>query len=167
MTNIWVIASQRFKSLVQDIDDLPNVNVSEHFSRILQHVPVDQVHKARHAVAKSQPDFLMVIGGGSAIGLAKAVALKHPMPIWAVPTTYSGSEMTNIYGISSGETKEVDRHSDVLPKTVFYDPELTISLPPILQHKVRSTPWRILLRLCTARKTIPLPIRIHSREYEP
>ena len=135
VTNIWIIASQRFEALVQDVDALPGVNVTEHFSRILQHVPVDQVQKARHAVAKSRPDILMPIGGGSAIGLAKAVALRHPLPIWAVPTTYSGSEMTNIYGISTGDTKDVGRHADALPKMAFYDPELSLSLPPFVAAK--------------------------------
>ena len=129
VTKIWMIASQRFESLVEDINELSGVEVTEHFSRVLQHVPVDQVQKARHAVAKSRPDILMPIGGGSAIGLAKAVALKHKLPIWAVPTTYSGSEMTPIYGISAGGKKEVGRHSDVLSNRVIYDPDLSLSLP--------------------------------------
>lgn len=129
ISKIWIIASLRFESLVGEINDLTGVEVKEHFSRVLQHVPVDQVQKSRHAVAKSQPDILMPIGGGSAIGLAKAIALKHPLPIWAVPTTYSGSEMTQIYGISNGEKKEVGRHSDVIPSKVFYDPALSLSLP--------------------------------------
>jgi alcohol dehydrogenase class IV len=127
--NLWVIASHRFDSLVQQIDELKSVNVLEHFSRVLQHVPHDQVQKARHAVAKSNPDIILAIGGGSAIGLAKAVALKHQIPIWAVPTTYSGSEMTNIYGISSGKEKSVGRSDQVIPGIVFYDPQLSVTLP--------------------------------------
>jgi len=80
-------------------------------------------------VAKLQPDILLAIGGGSAIGLAKAVALKHPLPLWVAPTTYSGSEMTNVYGISSNGKKLVDQHPNVLPHKVFYDYELSKSMP--------------------------------------
>jgi len=125
----WIIASRRFKPLVDAVNNLKNVQVLEHFSRVLQHVPADQVQKARHSVAKSGADIIIAIGGGSAIGLAKAVALKHPLPIWAVPTTYSGSEMTDIYGILSAGGKEVGRDSIVVPGKVFYDPELSLSLP--------------------------------------
>ena len=125
----WVIASRRFNSVVQAADSLDNFFILEHFSRVLQYVPADQVQKARHSVAKSGANIIMAIGGGSAIGLAKAVALKHPLPIWAVPTTYSGSEMTNIYGISSAGIKEVGRDLNVVPEKVFYDPELSLTLP--------------------------------------
>lgn len=128
ITRLWVIASHRFDYLVERVDDLPNVKVLEHFSRVLQHIPEDQVQKARHAVAKSEADIIIAIGGGSAIGLAKAVALKHPLPIWAVPTTYSGSEMTNIYGITSAGKKIVGRDSRVVPEKVFYDHELSLTL---------------------------------------
>ena len=50
-------------------------------------------------------DCCIAIGGGSTIGFGKAVALTSGLPVIAVPTTYSGSEMTTIWGISEGETK--------------------------------------------------------------
>jgi maleylacetate reductase len=127
--SVWVIASHRHDALIQQLAEIKSLNILEHFSRVLQHVPQDQVQKARHTVAKLQPDIIIAIGGGSAIGLAKAVALKHPIPIWAVPTTYSGSEMTDIYGISSADKKMVGRDPKVTPKKVFYDPSLSLSLP--------------------------------------
>lgn len=129
ITSAWIIASHRCDSLVQGVIDLPGISVLEHFSRVLPHVPEDQVQKARHAVAKSKPDIIIAIGGGSAIGLAKAVALKHPLPIWAVPTTYSGSEMTNIYGITSAGKKQVGRDTRAVPEKVIYDPELSSTQP--------------------------------------
>lgn len=134
-TQFWVVASSRLKVQVEELSRLEGVQISEHFSRVIQHVPGDQVQKSRHSVAKLQPDILLAIGGGSAIGLAKAVALKHPIPIWAVPTTYSGSEMTNIYGISAGGEKEVGRSRNVLPENVFYDPALSKNLPLDLATK--------------------------------
>jgi maleylacetate reductase len=68
-------------------------------------------------------------GGGSAIGLAKAVALDHSLPIVAIPTTYSGSEMTPIWGMTSGRRKQTGRFPGVAPAVVLYDPALTVSLP--------------------------------------
>lgn len=72
---------------------------------------------------------ILAIGGGSAVGLAKGMVLEHPIPIWSVTTTYSGSEVTNIYGISSDGKKDVGRADIVMPEKVFYDPALSISLP--------------------------------------
>jgi alcohol dehydrogenase class IV len=66
---------------------------------------------------------------GSAIGLAKAIALELGLPIVAVPTTYAGSEMTQIWGITEGGEKRTGRDPRVLPRTVIYDPALTLSLP--------------------------------------
>jgi maleylacetate reductase len=69
------------------------------------------------------------MGGGSATGLAKAVALEHGTPIVAVPTTYAGSEVTPIYGLTGPEGKRTGRDPRALPRTVVYDPALTVGLP--------------------------------------
>jgi maleylacetate reductase len=69
------------------------------------------------------------VGGGSTIGLGKAIALESSLPILAIPTTYAGSEMTPIYGLTEAGVKKTGRDRKVLPKTVIYDPELTLSLP--------------------------------------
>jgi len=68
-------------------------------------------------------------GGGAAIGLAKIVARDLGLPIIAVPTTYSGSEATPIWGLSDGERKLTGKDVKVLPRTVLYDPDLTLALP--------------------------------------
>ena len=96
------------------------------------HVPIERVRDAVREVDRVQADALLAIGGGSAVGLAKAVALERPIPIAAVPTTYSGSEMTNVWGITEGRTKRTGRDPRVAPRVVIYDPELTVSLPPEL-----------------------------------
>jgi maleylacetate reductase len=75
-------------------------------------------------------DGTVALGGGSAIGLAKAVALELGLPILAVPTTYSGSEMTPIWGLTEGGIKKTGRDPRVLPRTVIYDPALILNLPP-------------------------------------
>lgn len=93
------------------------------------HVPVNRVDHAIAMVDRTNPDVLLAIGGGSAIGLAKAVALQRRLPIAAIPTTYSGSEMTGIWGVTTEEGKQTGRDLNVAPRLVFYDPELTLSLP--------------------------------------
>jgi maleylacetate reductase len=69
------------------------------------------------------------IGGGSAVGLAKAVALDTGLPIVAVPTTYAGSEMTPVWGKSEASGKTTGRDARVQPAVVVYDPLLTVSMP--------------------------------------
>ena len=72
---------------------------------------------------------LLSVGGGSTTGTAKAVALETGLPIVAVPTTYAGSEMTPVWGMTEASRKTTGRDQRVLPKVVIYDPELTVSLP--------------------------------------
>ncbi len=93
------------------------------------HVPADRVQRAVAEVDRIHPEALVAVGGGSAIGLAKAVARERPLPIVAVPTTYAGSEMTSIWGVTSGDTKTTGRDPAVAPRLVIYDPVLTLSLP--------------------------------------
>ncbi len=82
--------------------------------------------------AQVDADCAIAIGGGSTTGLGKAIALDSGLPIVAVPTTYAGSEMTPIYGLTEGGVKKTGRDLRVLPKAVIYDPDLTLSLPVAL-----------------------------------
>ena len=100
------------------------------WDEVAQHVPVELAERARAAATAADIDCVVCIGGGSSTGLAKALALSHSMPIVAVPTTYAGSEQTAIYGLTGGRHKQTGKNPVVLPKTVIYDPELTVGLPP-------------------------------------
>jgi maleylacetate reductase len=102
------------------------------FSKAVMHVPVETAQEARDYAAKLGADCAVAIGGGSTTGLGKAIALTSSLPIIAVPTTYAGSEMTPIYGLTEFGLKKTGRDLRVLPKTVIYDPELTLSLPAAL-----------------------------------
>jgi len=93
------------------------------------HVPAEQATTARRIAAEARCDAIVAVGGGSAIGLAKIVALAHAIPILAVPTTYSGSEMTSFWGLTEGGAKVTGRDPRVKPRTVVYDPALTVTLP--------------------------------------
>ena len=100
------------------------------WDEVAQHVPVELADRARAAATEANIDCVVCIGGGSSTGLAKALALSHDVPIVAVPTTYAGSEQTAIYGLTGGRHKQTGKNPVVLPKTVVYDPELTVGLPP-------------------------------------
>ena len=100
------------------------------FGEVREHVPLDLAERARGLARDRGADVVVSIGGGSATGLAKAVALAFDVPVVAVPTTYAGSEMTPVYGISSGGEKRTGRDPRVVPRVVVYDPLLTLSMPP-------------------------------------
>jgi maleylacetate reductase len=100
------------------------------FNEVVQHIPASTVEKALATAVDTSTDCIVTVGGGSAVGLGKALSLKIDAPIIAIPTTFSGSEMTPIYGITSEGHKRTGRDMRVLPHTVIYDPELIYSLPP-------------------------------------
>jgi maleylacetate reductase len=93
------------------------------------HVPVEVARRARDLARELGADGCVAVGGGSAIGLGKAIALEHDLPMIAVPTTYAGSEMTPVWGLTEGGQKRTGRDIRVLPRSVVYDPEMTLSLP--------------------------------------
>lgn len=95
-----------------------------------QHVPQEMAEEALALTVRDRIDCLLSVGGGSSLGVAKAVGRDTDLPIIAVPTTYAGSEMTPIWGVTSEGHKTTGRALSVLPKVVIYEPGLTTSLPP-------------------------------------
>jgi maleylacetate reductase len=99
------------------------------FAGAVMHVPIATARAARDEARRLGADCAVAIGGGSTTGLGKAIALESGLPIVAIPTTYAGSEVTSIYGLAEGGLKKTGRDPRVLPRTVIYDPELTLTLP--------------------------------------
>jgi len=99
------------------------------YAEAVMHVPIETARAAREEAKRRDADCYVAVGGGSTVGLGKAIALESGLPIVAVPTTFAGSEMTPIYGITEGGVKKTGKDRRVLPKTVIYDPTLTLTLP--------------------------------------
>jgi maleylacetate reductase len=103
-------------------------------SRIVASVTNAEAHTLRESVEQaltvvSGTDGIIALGGGGAIGLGKAVAARHGLPLIVVPTTYSGSEMTPLYGVTVDGDKRVVRDPKAQPNLVIYDPDLALTLP--------------------------------------
>jgi len=124
---VMVIAGPREAEIARQVAaDLP---VALFHNEVAMHVPVAVAERAREAAAAHDVDSLVAVGGGSTTGLAKAVALTTGLPIIAVPTTYAGSEATNVWGMTAGAKKTTGVDARVLPRSVIYDASLMVSLP--------------------------------------
>jgi len=99
------------------------------FAGAVMHTPVQVTEAAILLASRLEIDGLIAIGGGSAIGLSKALALRTDLPQIVIPTTYAGSEATPILGETLEGVKHTQRSLQVLPETILYDAELTVGLP--------------------------------------
>jgi alcohol dehydrogenase class IV len=99
------------------------------FGGAVMHTPVSVTNRALEMARSVDADCTIALGGGSAIGLGKAIALRTDLAQIVLPTTYAGSEMTPILGETAEGQKTTQRNQKVLPEVVLYDPELTITLP--------------------------------------
>lgn len=102
------------------------------FDGATMHTPTEVTAAALAIVQTRHCDALVAVGGGSAIGLSKALALRARLPQIAVPTTYAGSEVTPILGETAAGVKKTRRSPLLLPQVVIYDVELTLSLPALM-----------------------------------
>lgn len=125
---VLLIASTSSSTTASDVARSLGSRHGATFADVRQHVPEALAEQARSMAVTIGADAVVTIGGGSATGLGKAVGIAVSIPIVAVPTTYAGSETTDVYGIT-GEHKQTGRSPDALPRAVVYDPELTLALP--------------------------------------
>jgi len=99
------------------------------FSRAAMHTPVNVTEEAVAAVNSCGADCIVAFGGGSAIGLGKAIALRTDLAQIAIPTTYAGSEMTPIIGETQAGKKTTQRTLRVLPEAAIYDVDFSLTMP--------------------------------------
>ena len=124
-----VLSTPQQEALATDISRRLGQRSVGVFPHAVMHVPIEVAYKARDEAIRLGADCVVAAGGGSTVGLGKAIALESGLPILAIPTTYAGSEMTPIYGLTEAGMKKTGRDRRVLPKVVIYDPLLTIDLP--------------------------------------
>jgi len=124
-----VLCTPEQAAMAQRVAELLGERAAGIFAKAVMHVPIESAREARDEARRLGADCAVAIGGGSTTGLGKAIALDSGLPILAIPTTYAGSEMTSIYGLTDAGVKKTGRDPRVLPRTVIYDPELTLGLP--------------------------------------
>ena len=124
---VMVIAGEREMSIAHKVAS--EIEVAIWHDEVVMHVPIEVAERARAVATDNEIDLLVCVGGGSTTGLAKAIAMTTALPIVAIPTTYAGSEATNVWGLTEAARKSTGVDPKVLPETVIYDSELTMSLP--------------------------------------
>lgn len=129
LDRVLVLCTPERKDLAERVAELVGTRAAGVFAEARMHVPVEVVAAAAEEAARLGADGYLAVGGGSTVGLGKALALRFGAPVVAVPTTYAGSEMTPIWGLTEDAQKRTGRDRAVLPRSVVYDPELTLSLP--------------------------------------
>lgn len=129
---VMVIAAPRAQAQTRAAIDALGGALAGVFNEAVMHVPEEVAQRASSRAREWRADCCAAIGGGSAVGVGKAVALSEGLPLLAVPTTYAGSEMTPIWGMTSGGVKRTGRDEKVRPRTVIYDADLLDDLPDAL-----------------------------------
>ncbi len=126
---VLVVATRSAKSAADRLADDLGPRVVARVSEVVQHVPAANVASAVHTARDTSAEGIVTVGGGSATGLGKAVAVQTELPLVAIPTTYAGSEATTVYGITGELHKQTKRDLRALPRVVVYDPVLTTQMP--------------------------------------
>nr|WP_202927350.1 maleylacetate reductase [Gordonia desulfuricans] len=124
-----VLTTPREQAFGEQVDELLGPVGLGVYPHAAMHVPVSTADAACAYIAEVGADSVVCLGGGSTVGLGKAVALRTGLPIIAVPTTYAGSEMTPVWGLTEDGIKRTGRDRRVLPTSVIYDPTLSTGLP--------------------------------------
>jgi alcohol dehydrogenase class IV len=127
--NALVISTPEQRNAADRVAALLGNRAGAVFAGARMHTPVEVTDEAMAVVRARGIDGTVAIGGGSTTGLGKAIALRTDLPQIVIPTTYAGSEMTNLLGETSGGEKRTLRDPKIRPETVIYDVDLTLSLP--------------------------------------
>ena len=132
LRKVLVLATPRQKAFAERLVISLGGRAVGVFAEATMHTPLNITEKALLAVNERAADGVVAVGGGSTIGLGKAIAVRTDLPQIVVPTTYAGSEMTPILGETRNGIKATQRSLRILPETVIYDVDLTLTLPPAI-----------------------------------
>lgn len=165
----FLLASRRSSALLGDFAR----QACGHFEYVHQHVPRDLSMQAVAQFVAAQADVIVTIGGGSSTGFGKVIAHETGAPLLCIPTTYSGSERTDIWGQTHDGIKTTAHDPKVLPHTVVYDPDLLQTLPRntaapsamnALAHSVEALwlPSDPLMRLTAAKGLVEIAIGLRE-----
>ena len=125
-----VLATPNQSDIGQEIVELLGDRAGGLFNQALMHVPVETLEQAMAEVKRLDADCSVSVGGGSTTGLSKALAFHLDLPNIVLPTSYAGSEMTNVWAVTQDNRKVTRRDNVVVPTLTIYDPELSLTLPP-------------------------------------
>jgi maleylacetate reductase len=114
-----LISSERWRDFA-----LP---VARRFNGVQPHAELAGVQAALAASAGA--DGLVALGGGSAIDTAKAVSSQTGLPIISIPTTYSGAEWTQGFGMRDRQARVKRGGGGARTVAIVYEPSLTLDLP--------------------------------------
>jgi maleylacetate reductase len=104
------------------------------FTEAKVHVPIEILNNCISVAKSSETDLIVSVGGGSSIGLAKLVADELKIFSIALPTTYSGAEMTPFNAVTENGEKLQRRSDSMVPKVVIYDIERSLNLPLLISY---------------------------------
>jgi alcohol dehydrogenase class IV len=114
---------------VLQLKELHSGRVVGIFTEATMHIPSHRIENALRYAKSQKADSVISIGGGSTIGLGKAISIRTGLPHICIPTTYAGSEMTPILEETRDKQKTMRSDPKLLPADVIYDVDLTMSLP--------------------------------------
>ena len=129
LTRPLVLCTPQQTHQAESVQAILNGQVAGIFSEATMHTPTHITDKALAYATTQGADSVISIGGGSTIGLGKAISIRTGLPHICIPTTYAGSEMTPILGETADGLKKTRSDPKILPGTVIYDVDLTMSLP--------------------------------------
>ncbi|KAK7429105.1 hypothetical protein QQZ08_004320 [Neonectria magnoliae] len=127
-----LLSTPRKTRNAEDVKRLLQDHVAGVFSEATMHTPIDVTERAVEFTKSTGADSIVSIGGGSTIGLGKAISVRTGLYHIAVPTTYAGSEVTPILGETANGLKQTRSDPAILPGTIIYDVNLTLTLPASL-----------------------------------
>jgi len=96
--------------------------------------PVDVVGRwselpTEREIGVGEAEVVLALGGGSTIDTAKRVSAETRLPLVSVPTTYSGSEWTQYFGVRDADRRMRGGGGGAHNEAIVYDVELTLGMP--------------------------------------